>query len=249
MLIAIPSMGRAGRVSTLDLVKARGKDVRLFVPEGEATRYRDVYNGNTDQVVGVPKRIQGITATRNWILEYASGKREREILMLDDDAIGFFKFEKGKRGVGVDAGARFLDHVDRMFVLARDAGTNLWGFQVTNDGKTYREFSPFSFISVVVGNCLGIIDDGQRFDERLRVKEDYDFALQSLLKYRRILRNNKFSFFVQHLKNPGGCASYRTIEVEREAVEILRKKWGPEIIGTHHRRGWEIVVRAPLRGI
>lgn len=174
---------------------------------------------------------------------------EREVLMLDDDAIGFYKFEGGKRGVGVDVSDRFVAHCEQMFQLARDVGTNLWGFQVTNDGKTYREYSPFSFVSVIVGNCMGIIDDGQRFDERVRLKEDYDFSLQSLLRHRRVIRNNKFAFFVAHLRTTGGCATYRTMELEREAVAVLKRKWGEEIIQTHHRRKWEIIVRPPLRGI
>lgn len=248
MIIAIPSKGRAGMVTTLAMVKTAA-DVRVYVPEAERVAYARAYD--TTPIIPVPRGVVGITSTRNWMLDHIAKTdgAGRDVLMLDDDAIGFFKFEGGKRGVGVDVSDRFLAHAEIMFELARDVGTNLWGFQVTNDGKTYREYSPFSFVSVIVGNCMGIIDDGQRFDERVRLKEDYDFSLQSLMRHRRVIRNNKYAFFVAHLETAGGCSTYRTREAEREAVEVLRRKWGEEIIKPHHRRTWEIIVRPPLRGI
>ena len=97
---------------------------------------------------------------------------------------------------------------------------------------------------------MGIVNDGQRFDERCVVKEDYDFSLQSLLSHKAVLRILKYWFKVPHLTGQsGGCAAYRTMQVEYDAVAYLKRKWGSGIIGTNPKKDWEIVVRPPLKGI
>lgn len=243
MIFAIPSKGRAGIVTTTKFVT---KMAAIFCPESEEEDYKKYHQ----RVMGVPEKIIGITRTRNWILDFAKHNGERRILMMDDDLRVFAKFEKGKPGVGIPVEfERFIHLVSNMFDMAEDIGTNLWGFQVTNDGKTYREYSPFSLQSFIAGHLMGIIDDGQRFDERLRLKEDYDFSLQSLRRHRRVLRFNKYSFYVDHHDTVGGCRTYRTMKMEMDAIEMLRRKWGTELVWTNPKKRYEVRVRSPIGGI
>ena len=60
-IIAIPSKGRAGIVTTTDIFKT----AVLYVPESEIEQYRPFYK----KIIGVPDEIKGITATRNYILK------------------------------------------------------------------------------------------------------------------------------------------------------------------------------------
>ena len=69
-----------------------------------------------------------------------------------------------------------------------------------------------------------------RFDESLPLKEDYDFTLQNLNKYRIALRVNKFYYKTKQAEQVGGCATYRNIEREKEQFLLLQKKWGSSII-------------------
>jgi len=222
------------------------ESVAIFCPESEEKDYKKHHK----VVVGVPDEIVGITRTRNWILNRSWTMGEKRILMMDDDLKVFAKFEKGKPGVGIPVDfERFLHLVLNMFDMAEAIGTNLWGFQVTNDGKTYREYSPFSLQSFIAGHLMGIIDDGQRFDERFRLKEDYDFSLQSLYRHRCVLRFNKYSFYTDHHDTVGGCRTYRTMEMETEAIEMLKKKWGSELVWTNPKKRYEVRVRSPISGI
>lgn len=244
MIIAIPSMGRAGKVTSTDVLS--GAHCTLFVPENEEQDYREHH----DSVIPVPMKIKGITPTRNWILDWAKAKNERAVVQCDDDGLSFNKFEDGKPGTGVPLKSISIpDLLSNMFDMTADISSNLFGFQMANDSQFYKEYSPFSFLCVVVGNFMGILEDGQRFDERLRVKEDYDFSLQSLFRHRRVLRHNKYAFMVTHIFDKGGCSDYRTYDVELSAIRTLRKKWGSNIIRSHPEKPWEIRVRTPLKGI
>lgn len=238
MKIYIPSKGRAGKVSTIEVLL--GLECLIVCPESEVEEYRKFYKN----VIGCPDKIVGITPTRNWILD---NSEDKDIVMVDDDALGMYYFEKNEKipfTKKEDVERLFLT----MFQLVKDMGTNLWGLQLAGDKKFYREYTPFSFSSVIGANIFGIVNDGQRFDERLKVKEDYDFCLMSLYKFKRVLRNNKYFIQVNHLTNKGGCVSYRTRETEREALNVLQKKWGSRIVQGSRTRTF-IKIFPPVKGI
>ena len=75
MLIAVPSKNRAGKTTTDRILP---NIATFYVPESEIHQYSYIKN-----VVGVPKEVQGITATRNWILKNTD---EKWVVFLDDDA-------------------------------------------------------------------------------------------------------------------------------------------------------------------
>lgn len=215
---------------------------RVYVPESEVAEYALAYKGLV--IVGVPDEIKGITPTRNYILEQETDKH---IVQIDDDVEYFFRFEGVKTYKIFDRG-RIKLLFENMFVMAEDLGTNLWGLQLATDPKFYREYSPFSFGSIVVANLFGMINDGQRFDERFIVKEDYDYSLQSLYKHRRILKNQKYGVKVKHLFNSGGVVSYRSKETEENAYKLLLKKWGRRIVRRNNNKNFVRII-PPINGI
>lgn len=248
LLIAIPSKGRAGKVTSHHVLSGiDDKYVALFVPQSEAEQYSQHH----PQVIGVPDEVKGITPTRNFILDYCEEHGIGWNLQVDDDALYWSYFEGGVGTPGIPLpDDRKLGLLVNYFTMCEEMGTNLFGFNVSGDKKFYREYSPFSLLSVVVGNLMGIVVDDQRFDERLKVKEDYDFSLQSLYRHRRIIRSNKYVWRVEHHDTEGGCKSYRTLQVEKDAIEVLRKKWGKGIVRPHFRKDeFEIRVQVPINGI
>jgi hypothetical protein len=252
IIVAIPSKGRAGNVRSLRPLGAELRAVtRIFCPESEASLYQERHGAEIASVVAVPDSIKGITRTRNFILEYCEREGERWCVQCDDDAYRWSYFEANTPTPGIALpDERKLPLLVNFFEMTEDLGTNLFGFQVSDDPKFYREYSPFSFTSPVVGNLMGIVvGDGQRFDERLLLKEDYDFSLQSLHRYRRILRGNKYTWRVEHQETPGGCRSYRTLRAEQDAIETLECKWGSKVIRRHKKKMFEIVVKCPIKGI
>lgn len=44
-------------------------------------------------------------------------------------------------------------------------------------------------------------------------------------------------FIVDNVNNPGGCSTYRSIELERQSVDYLKRKY-PRFVSTHKMHGW-----------
>ena len=88
MLIAVPSKSRAGQTTTNKILPNLST---FFIPESEYHQYK----GLVKNIVCVPKEIQGITPTRNWILQNTD---ERYVVFLDDDAknVGYTKLNERK---------------------------------------------------------------------------------------------------------------------------------------------------------
>jgi hypothetical protein len=234
--VYIPSKGRAGKVTTDKLFL----DSTIVCPESEVKEYKKHHKN----VLGVDDNVKGITATRNWILENVNDEWQVQV---DDDALSFHMFERGKMQTFIDK-ERLNKIVQNQFELCDGWGLKVWGFALAADYKFYREYSPFSTQGVIGANIIGIIKNPLRFDERLKVKEDYDYAMQHIAKYGGALRAMKYGIDVIHLTNEGGCVSYRTKEVEMEAYSTLLKKWGRKIVKLQNNKNF-VKMRSPRKGI
>ena len=149
-------------------------------------------------------------------------------MMIDDDVKDIGYFEKMKKNNYSENGVyRFLSEG---FRLCKELGTVLWGLNVNDDYKCYREYQPFSFSSIIYGPMFGLVRNDLRFDERLGLKEDCDYSIQVLNKYRKILRFNKYYYEAGHLIDRGGCSKYRTKKKEADQRDLLIKKWGSKIV-------------------
>jgi hypothetical protein len=234
--VYIPSKGRAGRVTTDQLfIKST-----IVCPESEV----DLYKKHHDTVIGVPDTVKGITKTRNWILNNIEDEWH---IQVDDDALSFHCFESGKMYKFIDP-EKIHEIVDNQFQMCEDWELKAWGFSLAADYKFYREYTPFSSQGVVGANIIGIIKNPIRFDERLKVKEDYDYSMQHIFKYKGILRFMKYGIDVVHLTNEGGCVAYRTKETEMEAYNILLNKWGKKVVKLQNNKNFCRMI-SPRKGV
>lgn len=183
------------------------------------------YKKTVGDVIATPDSVNNIVKTRNWILENTP---EDHIVMMDDD-IRSLSFYDDREPIKADK-----DQIDRFitngFEMCEELGGVLWGVNVQSDKKFYREQEPFTLTAVVLGPFSAIIKNDIRYDERLTLKEDYDYFLQVLNKYRKVLRFNKWHYVAGHLTQKGGVASYRTTEAEKENALSFQKKWGSKIV-------------------
>lgn len=242
ILEAIPSKGRAGKVRSHTWFQ----NPVLFVPESELAAYQKHHP--EVPTVPVPDTVKGITQTRNWILDYCDRMGIGLCVQADDDCHGFYAFEEGTNAK-LCTPAQFQEVLQNTFELCRGLGARCFGFQLNRDQKTYREYSPFSLSSVVVASLIGILVDEQRFDENLKLKEDYDFSLESMRRNGLVLRHNKYVWSVEHHENQGGCVDYRSLQAELDSVNYLRRKWGDEIVSVNSKKNYEVVCRPPVNGI
>merc|ERR1719277_1737025 len=83
-----------------------------------------------------------------------------------------------------------------------------------------------------------------RFDERLTLKEDYDFTCSHLERFGEVLRCNRMLITAKHETNAGGACDARDAagEKERYNIGVLKEKW-PGAIKDHPTRANQIVLR------
>ena len=145
--------------------------------------------------------------------------------MVDDDVthvysqVGFHK----QRIEDADT-ARAI--VERLAILAQDAGVRVFGFQQAARPFTYANFRPFS-LNTWVGGLVGIVGRELRYDTSLLLRADIDFCLQSLLRDRIVLVDGRFSFIHTRFAGGGGNAANRSSERHEREISYLRRKWGP----------------------
>lgn len=70
-------------------------------------------------------------------------------------------------------------------------------------------------------------DSTIRFDEEMRLKEDYDFTCSHIAKYGSVMRCNRMTLNVKHYANSGGACTNRDKKgkEEKRNIAILHRKW------------------------
>lgn len=237
-MIFIPSYKRASDCKAARMLSR----AVICCHESEAGEYR---KHNQNPILAIPDSLagKGMGHIRNWILENSP---EADILMIDDDVSSIGYYDNRER-VKLNE-IQIYEFVENAFRMCREAGTVLWGINLLFDKQAYREYSPFSLTSVVLGPFMGIIRNDLRFDESLGLKEDFDYSIQVLNRYRKILRFNKYHYMVGHLVGKGGCISYRTNAREKEQRERFVRKWGSRIV---RFKDGDVnpIIKVPISGI
>jgi len=191
MICVIPS---AGRASTMETHKLFRKSY-ICVPESQSDEYRKYYS----DIVPHPNTIHGMGQKRQWILD----NFDDDIIFMADDDIDCLIYMGGEQGHtgGLRTKIKNPDHIWEVLLntahIARDIGTNLFGFNEIPDIRKFDYIDPFSTRDRINGFAMGIIKDDQRFDSRLVVKQDYDFFLMSLYWKRFIWRDDRYGFQVK----------------------------------------------------
>lgn len=224
LTIAIPSYKRADKLVGYEYFK----DAKIVIPESQKDDYLKYCD--TKRLVVVPDSEDGdIVKKRNWILKNMG----RPLLMIDDDVSCLKTPEKRNRKKlkVIKLSPEQAEVVIRNgFNMAHEWGAVLWGLNVNYDPLSYHQYHPFGMCKVVLGPFAGHLNHDLFFDHRMQTTEDYDFCLQVLHKYKKILRFNKYAPSSVHGDNAGGVVSWRTKELEIRCCKAVMKKWGKKII-------------------
>tara|TARA_R110002020_G_scaffold24464_1_gene80592 strand:+ start:1055 stop:1798 length:744 start_codon:yes stop_codon:yes gene_type:complete len=245
--IFAPSYKRSEGVKTHLLLP----DIVYCVHQFEAEKY--IQKGYNVKVL--PDNTKGnIARVRNYILDHFI----KDVgLIIDDDIEGIKYWSKENGLPKTKSIENITEFIEEGFNLCRQFDCRLWGINIIGDKGSYREYSPFSLTNTISGSFMGFINNSLRFDERLPLKEDYDYSIQNCNEYRKLLRLNYAYMIKKDHGNLGGCADYRTIEREREQLKLLQNKWGNKIVknDTTQRgaktKGFDInpILKIPIKGI
>ena len=238
MLIAIPSKNRAGKTKTDKILPNIGT---FFVPESEIHQYSYIKN-----VITVPKDIQGITATRNWILKNTN---EKWVVFLDDDAknVGYVKLGENKSfHIKIKDEGFWAEEFLKAFDITEQLNYKLWGLKTESAPRSVYPYKPILTKTYLTASCMGIVNDGEfYFDENFKVKEDYEICLRHIKKYNGILGIRYLYWENEHWITDGGCKDYRTVNMEKDAIKKLVKMY-PRMIKSAKRKANQFTIELNL---
>ena len=247
MKIYAPSYKRVNGVKTHKLIP----DVIYCVAEFEAKEYKA--KGYNIEVI--PNEVQGnISRVRNYMLDNFIKEKG---LIIDDD-IEAIKRWTIKNGVPITIDLTDIhEFIEFGFNLCAEFGAKLWGLNIIGDKGSYREYTPFSLTNPISGSFMGFLDNHLRFDERIPLKEDYDYSIQNTNEFRKLLRINHTYMVKKDHGNLGGCAEMRTVIKEMEQLKLLQNKWGTKIVKNDTTlKGKKIktfdinpIIKIPIKGV
>jgi hypothetical protein len=255
-----PSYHRSDDVLTLKYLPF----AKIWVDESEFGEYKKNYPDS--EIMSCPKGIQGnLCRVRNYILDEEFRKGYDVVLIIDDDLYRIERFVKDeetnfgyiKEKVNTD---EFMMFIEKYSLCAMEIGAKFWGVNCISDPMAYRHSSPFSTVSYIGGPFQCFIKGNQcKYDENLPLKEDYDMTLQQLNRERVVFRVNAYHYVCRQSVNKGGCATYRNRKFEKEQIEMLRRKWGSDIVkfdSTNKGRSkkqklddYNPIIHIPIKGI
>lgn len=232
MRIVIPSKGRANTISE--------KALRLFpdalvcVGDDEVDAYAKV----TQNLLVHPASVVGIGPLRQWVLDHVD---DPCVVMADDDMTHVYD-QTGfhKRRIENPDTVRAI--VERLAILATDAGARVFGFTQAARPLTYSNCRPFS-LNTWVGGLVGIVGRDLRYDTSLLLRADIDFCLQSLMHDRFVMVDARYCFVHVRFAGSGGNARQRSAERHEQEIKYLKRKWGPYLDHVKAKGTTRLVVR------
>ena len=163
----------------------------------------------------------------NWVFKHF--KEGQYIVKLDDDISSFKKLQGEKLVKMYNIG----DVINEGFKLCEQKGFKLFGiYPVANayfmkSQKDYTEDLRF-----VVGAFMGIINQrDNQIDIAIKIKGDYEYAINSFLKNGGMIRFNRIAFNYDITKNEGD-----RINTMKDDAKILIRKY-PDLVKENIRRG------------
>ena len=217
----------------------RSANVRKMLPlVGEATWYVGKGEGEAYRSAGASRVIEsgGLCRSRNAILEDAFSKDLPAFELSDDlSKIQFARSKKSVSAMSFEMAARY------MLRASASSGAKLAGVAPTSNAFYFNPKKPVHGAAFIVGDLILAMPSDLRFDEKLRLKEDYDYTLQHLTRFGKVARCGAILAHFAHRSNKGGAVDYRTSELEKETIRQLSEKW-PGVIRLNPRRKDEILL-------
>lgn len=241
--IICPSYKRAGKTKTDKFI---GDSLFFAVHSFDEPEYRKSNPRNGIVILSEESR-GNMAAVRNEIIEKSTSDY---LIMMDDDCAFFGYHEDGL--VNKLNNTELYGLIETGFSMADSLGTPLWGLNVHADQQAYKEYSPLSMISPVLGPFTAInkrMLGSVRYDERLGLNEDYDLFIQVVRRFGKSLRFNKYFYSADHLLLDNGCASYRTLDREYKQAITMIKKWGNKVVTYDFSKSTNPRIRIPKGGI
>ena len=167
------------------------------------------------------------------------------VVFIDDDAKMSDIFLKERRVLNWYSKWKvWNDEFVKLFDLTEQLNYKIWELNEAALRSVYP-YKPFLFKSYVTASCI-IINDGEYyFDERYKVKEDYEICLRHIRDKGGILAARYLHWENDHWEQDGGCKDYRTVEIEKNCIKMLIKDF-PGMVKNVSRKANKFTIQLTL---
>lgn len=240
--IYIPTRGRAGDISTLNVLPTSMLyRVILVVRKDEAAAYEEAHPDTARLVL--PSHIEGIHMTRQWILDRCWQNGLSVCIMYDDDITSFGHKPDTDSWKIVPASKTRIASMDRQFIrwVENGAVAMCGSSDRLAAGRGRKEYQDNTRIAQVMYlNATLASERSWRYD-RVVVMGDMDMCMQIVADGMTVRKSLKYTHNLKPEGYRGGCALYRKDKHRRDAYRILRSHFGDCIVvnGLRHRIRWK----------
>jgi len=218
--IVIPSMSRAGQVTTHKLVP----NAILCVPESQSAEYREHHQDM--EVLSHPDDIKGLPLKRQWINDHFD-----TVFQMDDDLTGMFH-----QGIAPSEKQTFFspeqieDIIQATYETAYELGCHVFGFNNVADIRMYNPLRPVQHTGFIPSGYIGFIDwkkSGLFYNPKAYMVDDYWIICLNAYYHRYLYRDNRYGFReIKNRNNAGGQSVFRNWDNEKQGFELLKKYFG-----------------------
>uniref|UniRef100_A0A7S0A9G8 Uncharacterized protein n=1 Tax=Pyrodinium bahamense TaxID=73915 RepID=A0A7S0A9G8_9DINO len=197
-----------------------------------------------------------LTPARNAAL--ADARQLGKVCVQCSDDLSSWEYREGERAAGKTMDSLNAAHraaqcyrispvAAARFILAKmrscpgESRPRLGGAYILGDCSRTWGGEAFSRKHFILGDFMVVDDSELKFDERLTLKEDYDYCCQHIATHGSVMRCNRMTFTAKHYSNLGGAVDVRDEAgaKEQQNIRILYDKW-PNAIFPHRTRKNEV---------
>jgi glycosyltransferase involved in cell wall biosynthesis len=217
MICFIPTKGRFN-TKTYKLFQEAGIEVKHFIEPQEFSKYE------VPNKVSILENNKGIGYVRNFMLNYARENDFDWVLICDDDVTSFGIYN-GKT-IKQDASIWF-----KIFDKAKKLPFELIGINYTQ--HAWHEKTSYSINKKFAEVCvlMNVKKIKWNYRPEFNLKEDRDFALQTIKNGNGILRFNHYWFACPDVgSNVGGLQDMYKLKKDEESANKMCYEWHPFVV-------------------
>lgn len=214
MICFIPTKGRLN-TKTYNLFQDVGIEVKHFIEPQEIEKY------HVPNKVSILENDKGIGYVRNFMLNYARQNNYDWVLICDDDVTSFGIYNGKKIKQDASIWFKILDKANKL-------PFELIGINYTQ--HAWHEKTSYSINKKFAEVCILMNVSKIKWNYRpeFNLKEDRDFALQTIKKGNGILRFNHFWFSCPDVgSNAGGLQNEYKAKKDEESAKKMCYEWHP----------------------
>jgi hypothetical protein len=234
MICFIPSKNRKS-TKTYKLFEDAGIEVKHFIEPQEIDEYQ------VPNKVSILENNQGIGYVRNFMLNYARQNDYEWVIICDDDvtAFGIYNGKTVKKDASI---------WNEILNKAKKLPFELIGINYTQ--HAWHEKTPYSINKKFAEVCIlmNVKKIHWNYRKEFNLKEDRDFALQTIKNGNGILRFNHFWFACPDVgSNKGGLQDMYKLKKDEDAAKKMCMEWNPFI--TLQKKGERIDMKTDIKAL